>query len=110
MRFTKMHGLGNDYVYVDCFTETVDDPAETPPEAVAGPALPSAELLGPPLAARLADLSQALAARLALAGDGKGRLLIRYSAATIRASVAGSSRRSTRPMRCISRTGFQWRS
>jgi len=26
MRFTKMHGLGNDYVYVDCFAETVDDP------------------------------------------------------------------------------------
>ena len=30
MRFTKMHGLGNDYVYVDCFAEaTPDDPAET---------------------------------------------------------------------------------
>ncbi len=27
MRFTKMHGLGNDYIYVDCFTEKVDDPA-----------------------------------------------------------------------------------
>ncbi len=27
MRFTKMHGLGNDYVYVDCFAEKVDDPA-----------------------------------------------------------------------------------
>lgn len=27
MRFTKMHGLGNDYVYVDGFDETVDDPA-----------------------------------------------------------------------------------
>jgi len=25
MRFTKMQGLGNDYVYVDCFRETVDD-------------------------------------------------------------------------------------
>jgi diaminopimelate epimerase len=23
MRFTKMHGLGNDYVYVDCFAQTV---------------------------------------------------------------------------------------
>ncbi len=30
MRFTKMHGAGNDYVYVDCFAEPVpDDPAET---------------------------------------------------------------------------------
>lgn len=30
MRFTKMHGAGNDYVYVDCFREPVpDDPAET---------------------------------------------------------------------------------
>ena len=27
MRFTKMHGIGNDYVYVDGFDETVDDPA-----------------------------------------------------------------------------------
>ena len=27
MRFTKMHGCGNDYVYVNCFTETVEDPA-----------------------------------------------------------------------------------
>lgn len=27
MRFTKMQGIGNDYVYVDCFKERVDDPA-----------------------------------------------------------------------------------
>jgi diaminopimelate epimerase len=27
MRFTKMQGLGNDYVYVNGFTERVDDPA-----------------------------------------------------------------------------------
>ena len=27
MRFTKMHGIGNDYVYVDGFAETVHDPA-----------------------------------------------------------------------------------
>ena len=27
MKFTKMHGCGNDYVYVNCFTETVEDPA-----------------------------------------------------------------------------------
>lgn len=27
MRFTKMHGIGNDYVYVNCFDQTVDDPA-----------------------------------------------------------------------------------
>ena len=26
MRFTKMHGLGNDYVYVNAFKEKVDDP------------------------------------------------------------------------------------
>ena len=26
MRFTKMHGLGNDYVYVNCFEERVEDP------------------------------------------------------------------------------------
>ena len=23
MKFTKMHGIGNDYVYVNCFEETV---------------------------------------------------------------------------------------
>ena len=27
MRFTKMQGCGNDYVYVNCFEETVSDPA-----------------------------------------------------------------------------------
>jgi diaminopimelate epimerase len=27
MRFTKMHGAGNDYVYVDAFRERVEDPA-----------------------------------------------------------------------------------
>jgi diaminopimelate epimerase len=26
LRFTKMHGIGNDYVYVDCFAQTVADP------------------------------------------------------------------------------------
>ena len=28
MKFTKMHGAGNDYVYVNCFEEQVADPAE----------------------------------------------------------------------------------
>ena len=28
MKFTKMHGIGNDYVYVDCFRETVEHPSE----------------------------------------------------------------------------------
>jgi diaminopimelate epimerase len=28
MRFTKMHGLGNDYVYVNCFEEQVGNPPE----------------------------------------------------------------------------------
>ena len=28
MRFTKMHGLGNDYVYVDCFAEQVASPSD----------------------------------------------------------------------------------
>ncbi len=26
MKFTKMHGCGNDYVYINCFEETVEDP------------------------------------------------------------------------------------
>lgn len=29
MKFTKMHGIGNDYVYVNCFEETVADPVQT---------------------------------------------------------------------------------
>lgn len=28
MKFTKMHGIGNDYVYVNCFEETVENPAK----------------------------------------------------------------------------------
>ena len=27
MKFTKMHGIGNDYVYVNCFEENVADPS-----------------------------------------------------------------------------------
>ena len=26
MKFTKMHGIGNDYIYVNCFEEKVDEP------------------------------------------------------------------------------------
>ena len=29
MRFTKMQGLGNDYIYVNCLEESVPDPVET---------------------------------------------------------------------------------
>jgi diaminopimelate epimerase len=28
MQFTKMHGLGNDYVYVNCFEQEISNPAE----------------------------------------------------------------------------------
>ena len=28
MKFTKMHGIGNDYVYVNCFSEQVEDPEQ----------------------------------------------------------------------------------
>jgi diaminopimelate epimerase len=27
LRFTKMHGIGNDYVYIDCFSQSIPDPA-----------------------------------------------------------------------------------
>ena len=27
MRFTKMHGIGNDYLFVNCFEEVVHDPS-----------------------------------------------------------------------------------
>lgn len=26
VKFTKMHGIGNDYIYIDCFKEKVEDP------------------------------------------------------------------------------------
>ena len=29
MKFTKMQGAGNDYVYVNCFEEKVEDPVST---------------------------------------------------------------------------------
>ena len=29
MKFTKMHGIGNDYVYVDCTREEIQNPGET---------------------------------------------------------------------------------
>ena len=25
LRFTKMHGCGNDYIYINCFEEQVED-------------------------------------------------------------------------------------
>ena len=28
MKFTKMQGIGNDYVYVNCFEEKVENPGE----------------------------------------------------------------------------------
>ena len=28
MKFTKMHGLGNDYIYVNCFSEKISNPSE----------------------------------------------------------------------------------
>lgn len=28
MKFTKMHGTGNDYIYIDCFEEKVENPAK----------------------------------------------------------------------------------
>ena len=31
MRFTKMHGIGNDYVYVNCFEESVSEPEKLAP-------------------------------------------------------------------------------
>ncbi|KXK33485.1 MAG: diaminopimelate epimerase [Candidatus Brocadia sinica] len=31
MKFTKMHGIGNDYVYINCFEEEVKDPAKLAP-------------------------------------------------------------------------------
>ena len=26
IEFTKMHGIGNDYIYINCFKQQIDDP------------------------------------------------------------------------------------
>ena len=31
MKFTKMHGIGNDYIYIDCTKETIENPEELAP-------------------------------------------------------------------------------
>ncbi len=31
MKFTKMHGIGNDYVYINCLEEEIEDPARLAP-------------------------------------------------------------------------------
>lgn len=36
MKFTKMQGIGNDYVYVNCFQETVENPSEAAKKSVTG--------------------------------------------------------------------------
>ena len=36
MKFTKMHGIGNDYVYVNCFEETVENPSAVARYAMCG--------------------------------------------------------------------------
>lgn len=36
MKFTKMHGIGNDYVYVDCVTTPLEEMTDLAPSRVAG--------------------------------------------------------------------------
>lgn len=35
MKFTKMHGIGNDYVYIDCVTESYESMTSLPPSRLA---------------------------------------------------------------------------
>jgi len=28
MKFTKMHGIGNDYIYINCFEEVIEDASD----------------------------------------------------------------------------------
>lgn len=28
IKFTKMHGIGNDYIYINCFEQQIEDPQE----------------------------------------------------------------------------------
>src|SRR5258705_4388160 len=37
MKFTKMHGIGNDYVYVNCFDENLADPSGIAPQSTDRP-------------------------------------------------------------------------
>ena len=30
LEFTKMHGCGNDYIYINCFEQEIDDPKDLP--------------------------------------------------------------------------------
>jgi diaminopimelate epimerase len=84
MRFTKMQGLGNDYVYVDCFDETVTD--------------------APALARRVADR------RFGIGGDGL--ILVQrsdvahyrmemYNADGSRGEMCGNG------LRCVARYAFE---
>ena len=34
MKFTKLHGCGNGYIYVNLFEETLENPAEIPLEII----------------------------------------------------------------------------
>ena len=38
MKFTKMHGIGNDYVYVNGFEEKIPDPAAAARFVISGSA------------------------------------------------------------------------
>ena len=52
MKFTKMHGCGNDYIYFDCFRQSVPEPEKlAAPEKKPLPAAeakPEAEAVKPP--------------------------------------------------------------
>ena len=43
MRFTKMEGLGNDYIYLNCLSRRPPDPP--PPPRGGGPGSPTATLV-----------------------------------------------------------------
>jgi diaminopimelate epimerase len=80
MRFTKMHGAGNDYVYVDLFEETVDD--------------------APAVARRVSDRNRGIGADgliLLAPSDAADVRMIMYNADGSRAQMCGNG------IRCLAR-------
>ncbi|MFB3065630.1 MAG: diaminopimelate epimerase [Planctomycetota bacterium] len=77
MRFTKMHGAGNDYVLVDLYEEQVEDPgalARAMTDRRVGVGADGLLLLGPPDAAEEADISMEMlnpdGSRAEMCGNG----------------------------------------
>ncbi|MDH3583963.1 MAG: diaminopimelate epimerase [Phycisphaerae bacterium] len=103
MNFTKMHGIGNDYVYVDCFDQDVLDPAalsRAMSDRHRGVGADGLILILPPTDADRADLRMRMynadGSEAEMCGNGI-RCLAKYA--------HDHGRTSARPMRVETRAG-----